>query len=66
MIVWLVLEGYTDGYTYCADEVYSVHLSEEGAYLAQVELERLQGLPYPERNSDRGSSVSIREHEVLP
>lgn len=64
MKVWVVLEGYTDDYTYNADEVYSIHLSEEGAFLAQVELERLQSLP--ERDSDRGRYVTIREHEVLP
>ncbi len=66
MKVWILLEGYTDDYTYNATEVYSIHLSEEGAFLAQVELERLQKLPYPERNDDRGTYTIIREYEVLP
>ncbi len=66
MKVWILLEGYTDEYTFNATEVYSIHMSEEGAFLAQVELERLQGLPYPERSGDRGTYTIIREQEVLP
>ncbi len=66
MKVWILLEGYTDNCTYNNDVVYSVHESEEGAFLAEEELKRLQELPWTDRDSDRGSYTSITSFEVKP
>jgi hypothetical protein len=63
MTVWILYRHYTDEYTYSCDDVDSVYLTEEGAFLAQDALEKRKAAG--EKDTDFYSTC-IKEHQVLP
>lgn len=59
MKVWVLYEVHSDNATYSHAQLYSIHETEEGAYVAAIALENINKQDYCQRD------IEIRETEVL-